>query len=165
MKLINALRSVENHIPDPASGLPEELFLAISRMTPMVNVDLLVQDENGRTLLSWRDDRFSGAGWHVPGGVIRFRERLEHRLLKVAELEIGASVEYDPVPVAVNQIIDPSLPARSHFISILYRCYLGSAFEPVNHRRSATTPGYLKWHASCPENLIKVHDIYRSFLH
>jgi colanic acid biosynthesis protein WcaH len=165
MNLTDTITRLERLLPDPSSGLPEQVFHAVSRMTPMVNVDLLVQDENGRTLLAWRDDPLSGAGWHIPGGVIRFRERLEHRLMKVAELEIGAPVSFDPLPLAVNQLIDPSLPARGHFISILYRCFLGSAFVPMNSGRSSASPGYLGWHDSCPPDLIKVHEIYRPYFH
>ena len=32
----------------PQMGLPEELFHFVSRSTPIVNVDLLIKDENGR---------------------------------------------------------------------------------------------------------------------
>ena len=35
--------------PDPTAGLPEDLFLFISRITPLVNVDLLIQDDAHRT--------------------------------------------------------------------------------------------------------------------
>ena len=57
-----------------------------------IYIDMLVQhikDENERTLLSWRDDQFTGSGWHVPGGIVRFKETMEARLGKVAETEIG----------------------------------------------------------------------------
>ena len=54
--------------------LPEELFRFISTISPLVNVDLLIKDDTNRTLLTWRDDEHYGAGWHVPGGIIRFKE-------------------------------------------------------------------------------------------
>ena len=54
-------------------------------LTPLVNVDLLIKD-SGRTLLTWRDDEFYGPGWHIPGGILGFKERALDRLAKVAEL-------------------------------------------------------------------------------
>ena len=76
-------------------GLPDEVFYYISRTTPLVNVDLLIKDENGRTLLSWRNDRYAGKGWHVPGGIVRFKETLETRVQKVAEIEVGVNISFE----------------------------------------------------------------------
>ena len=163
MNVHEAIEFLDKQIPHPSSGLPQEVFLFISRITPMVNVDLLIKDENGRTLLSWRDDQFAGTGWHVPGGIVRFKENIETRLLKVAEKEIGAIVEFDPVPIAINQII-LSHNTRGHFISILYKCFLSSNYIPKNTGLSNNDVGYLKWHNSCPMNLVKVHEIYRSYI-
>src|SRR5258705_8683005 len=66
------IRRIESQIDTRA--LPEELFLFISRITPLINVDLLIQDYGKGTLLTWRSDRFFGPGWHVPGGIIRHKE-------------------------------------------------------------------------------------------
>lgn len=81
MILTKALDLIEKQIKDPTVGLPEEVFLFISRITPMINVDLLIKDESGRTLLSWRDD-YTGKGWHVPGGIIRYKEKIDTRIKK-----------------------------------------------------------------------------------
>ena len=37
---IDAIRILDDLAGDPRTGLPEDLFLFISRMTPLVNVDL-----------------------------------------------------------------------------------------------------------------------------
>jgi hypothetical protein len=37
-------------IGDPRQGLPEEVFLFASRITPLINVDVLTQDDRGGTL-------------------------------------------------------------------------------------------------------------------
>ena len=66
-----AISVLDESVDNPEVGLPEELFRFVSRLTVMVNIDLLVKDELNRVLLSWRDTEFSGAGWHVPGGIIR----------------------------------------------------------------------------------------------
>jgi colanic acid biosynthesis protein WcaH len=163
MNIHEAIEFLDKQISNPSSGLPEEVFLFISRITPIVNVDLLIKDEKGRTLLSWRDDKFVGAGWHLPGGIVRFKERLEDRLRKVAEKEIGEIVEFDPIPLAINQVICKH-NTRGHFISILYKCFLPSKFIPKNTGLSKTDNGYLMWHDSCPANLVKVHEMYRKYI-
>ena len=50
--------------------LPAKEFLEISKKTPLINVDLLIENEDGDVLLSWRDDEYCGTGWHIPGGII-----------------------------------------------------------------------------------------------
>lgn len=49
---------IQAHIPDSRLGLPDELFYLVSRLPPLVNVDLLIQNEKRQTLLVWRDDAF-----------------------------------------------------------------------------------------------------------
>lgn len=164
MNIHEAIEYLDKQITNPSAGLPEELFLFVSRVTPMVNVDLLIKDESERVLLSWRHDRFAGTGWHVPGGIVRYQESMETRLVKVAETEIGAAVEFDPVPIAVNQIIDNKLVARGHFVSVLYKCSISSKYSPKNVGLASNDPGYLMWHDACPDNLIRYHEIYRKYM-
>ncbi len=164
MTLEEAIDFLNSRVPTPAQGLPEEVFLFASGITPMVNVDLLVRDDRGRTLLAWRSDRYSGTGWHVPGGIVRFKETLEYRVQRVAESELGACVIFEPHPVAINQLIHPDRNVRGHFLSILYRCRLPDGFQISNAGRGPTDPGYLQWHVECPENMVHCHEIYRSLI-
>jgi colanic acid biosynthesis protein WcaH len=161
----DAIRMLKEKVPDPSQGLPDELFYYISATTPMVNVDLLIKDEKGRTLLSWRDDRYAGHGWHIPGGIVRFKETLEGRIQQVAKTEVGVDrIEFEKTPLAIHQIIHPHRDTRGHFISILYRCFLPGTFLPKNAGLAVSDSGYLMWHSSGPDNLLALHEIYRSYL-
>jgi len=164
MNIADAIAGFDKQVPNPSKGLPDEVFDYISKTTPLVNVDLLIKDENGRTLLSWRNDQYCGKGWHVPGGIVRFKETLETRVKKVAETEIGVNISFDPIPMALNQFIHPERDIRSHFISILYKCFLSCTFVPQNKGLSNEDRGYLMWHDFCPDNLIKYHEIYRRYI-
>jgi len=163
MTINEAIAVLEAEISDPNNGLPFEVFQFISRLTPLVNIDLLIKDENNRLLLAWRDDQFAGQGWHIPGGIVRYKEDLETRIQKTAQREIGSHIQFNPEPIAMNQIICKH-ETRGHFISLLYECSLSSDFIPANDKLSAHDIGYLAWHDSCPENLIKSHEMYRKFL-
>jgi colanic acid biosynthesis protein WcaH len=163
MKLSEAIAAIENSVDNARDGLPQDVFELVSRLVPMVNVDLLIKDEQNRTLLAWRDDIYAGTGWHIPGGIIRFKEDPLTRLQKVAQAEIGCTLEYDDQPIALTPIICRH-ETRGHFFSLLYQCYLPSSFQPDNHTRLKTDPGYLAWHSQCPDNLVKCHDMYRDFI-
>lgn len=164
MNISEAIAFLDLEVANPAEGLPEELFLYISRTTPLINVDLLIKDERGRTLLSWRNEKYTGIGWHVPGGIVRFKEILETRIKIVAETEIGTEVRFDRTPLAIHQIIHPSQNIRGHFISFLYKCFLESTFIPQNNGLSRNDNGYLAWHDSCPRPLFAFHEIYRNHI-
>lgn len=159
--LITELR---RYIQDPKVSLPDELFYFISSVTPMINVDLLIKDCHGRTLLTWRDDRFHGPAWHLPGGIIRFKEKIEDRIYKVAETELGCSVSFAPNPIHVQGMINCERDIRGHFISLLYLCKLES--EPNLADKSLALPqhGQWSWHDISPSNLLKVHETYRVFI-
>lgn len=160
----DAIKVIEQHILNPSEGLSDEVFYFISRTTPLVNVDLLIKDKNGRTLLAWRDDQHAGQGWHIPGGIVRFKETLEERINKVAETELGTTVRFDPEPVVLNQLIHKKHDTRGHFISILYNCHLPDTFTLLNKGLAPGSRGYLQWHDSCPDNLISYHEIYKSYI-
>lgn len=155
---------LEHKIDDPNKGLPEDVFEAVSSLTPMVNVDLLFRDEAGRVLLIWREDAVCGNGWHIPGGIIRYKETREERLNKTAQAELGTSISYDSVPVAVNEIIVPQ-KVRGHFISFLYRCYLPEDYPEIPSVQEGRKyqPGEMCWHQICPKQWVKgQQEVYAS---
>ena len=118
MREINdLLQKIRNKIQNPREELPEEIFLFATEITPMVNVDLLIKDKDGRILLSWRNDRFYDKGWHVPGGILRLQETFEQRIQLTALEEIGCRVEHSIEPIEIVPIICEDMIQRSHFIS------------------------------------------------
>jgi ADP-ribose pyrophosphatase YjhB (NUDIX family) len=157
------IEALEAAAGDPHAGLPEDLFLFVSRITPLVNVDLLVQDDRGRTLLTWRDDECFGQGWHVPGGIIRYKESAADRVRACAREELGAEVVAESLPLLVSESIRAA-DTRGHFIALLFQCRLTTALD---ERRRATgashTPGVWAWHERCPPDLLEVQRQYARF--
>lgn len=157
-----AIRTLDSCIDDASQGLPEDIFLFVTGITPMVNVDLLIRDDRGCTLLTWRDDGYCAAGWHVPGGIVRFKERMEDRIHAVAASELDTSVRFTPEPLAVNEVIHPSRGVRGHFVSFLFECILlGSPSPCLRLGQGAPKPGQWAWHKECPDNLVSVQDMYK----
>lgn len=164
MRLDEHIHAIESAIADPRQGLPDEVFRLVTRLTPMANVDLLIRNDRRETLLTWRDDELY-RGWHVPGGIIRFKERMADRVAEVARLELGASVKIQGAPVAVNEVIHLERHARGHFIAFLFECDLTSEpDETLRHTAGQPRHGQWAWHCGCPADLIQSHEMYRRFL-
>jgi len=165
MESKDVIEMLESLIEDPCKGLPEDVFLFVSKITPLINVDLLIKDEKSRTLLTWRDDGYCSPGWHIPGGIIRFKETVVTRVKTVAKHELGAEVEFDPVPLAINEVIHPTRKMRGHLISLLFCCTLMTPLaESRCYKIGNPKPGDWAWHDTFPENMIPVHEMYRQFI-
>lgn len=162
--LTDHLAAVEGAIADARCGLPEDVFRFISRVTPLINVDLLIKDERSRTLLTWRDDEFYGPGWHIPGGIIRYRETFADRVRACARAELGTDVELEPAPILVVEDV-AGQETRGHHISLLFRCRILG--PPDEHRRAAAgrpSAGQWRWHDCRPPDLIAEQHRYARFL-
>jgi ADP-ribose pyrophosphatase YjhB (NUDIX family) len=165
MNLKAAIAALEAHCTDPRSGLPEEVFLLLTRLTPMANVDLLIKDDAGRTLLTWREDIYHGAGWHIPGGVIRLKETAAHRIAAVARLELGCDLTAEDYPTAINECISETQTNRGHAVSLLYRCTLISKpSAALRYSGGKPHPGMYHYFDRAPDNLLKVHQMYRKYI-
>ena len=147
---------------DKREGLPEHLFEYISSITPMVNVDLLIHNPNKGVILSWRSDKFYGPGWHIPGGIIRFKESLITRLKKVALKELNIEKIEKINFQSIYQIMNPTRDVRGHFLSLLFSAEIGlvNNFELYDSEKSFLPDGACKWHTSVPVNLIPQHKRY-----
>jgi ADP-ribose pyrophosphatase YjhB (NUDIX family) len=164
-KIDEAIQYLLESVPDKFTGLPQSVFYFISQLTPMVNVDLLIKNKSGQTLLTWREDAYYGPAWHIPGGIVRFKETLDSRLNAVARDELDATIEFNPVPLTVQQKIHPKRDVRGHFISILFRCSLTSNPDPLKKFVDGKPQkGQWSWHDKAPENLLSVHDSFRPYI-
>jgi len=164
-KLTQLLDEAMASVTDAKQGLPQELFYFVSQLTPMINVDLLIKNKKGQTLLTWRDDQFYGPAWHIPGGIIRFKESFDKRIQQVALTELGCSVRCSDAPINVRNMINTERDIRGHFISLLFICELKGEPDPAKEwRAEQPLAGQWAWHDSAPENLIKVHEVFRKFI-
>ncbi len=153
----------KNKTINPEQGLPEELFLEISGLVPITNVDLFILDDKGRLLLTWREDKYFGRGWHLPGGCIRFKETMLERVQKTALDELKTPVRIDEEPIAIKDVIVnekrlelENQNTRAHHIAILFRCYLEKEAY-VNEMICEKKAG---WFPKIPSDILDVHSAY-----
>jgi len=144
-------------------GLPKNLFYFISKLTPLINVDLIIKNNKGMLLLTWREDKFYGPGWHFPGGIIRFKERMSNRINFVAQNELGMEVNYIDNPILINELFAKERDIRGHFISLAILCKPKSQPNPIlQYKSGMIKSGQWKWHSKCPKKLIKQQLVYKN---
>ncbi len=155
----------------PEKGLGEELFLFVSSLVPIVNVDLLVFNSKGQFLLTRRNDSHCGNGWHVPGGCVRLKETFDERIREVANLELGLSeFTYNKEPLKVFEIFSEDnrdiacQSERSHFVSIVFKCYASDSFIPNNGDKKESDVGFIKWFDSLPDDFLTIQSCYKELL-
>ncbi len=64
-------------------------FLHLVRTGPLVSIDLVARDAEGRVLVGWRVNRPARDAWFVPGGRIYKDERLGDAFERVTAAELG----------------------------------------------------------------------------
>lgn len=75
--------------------LSEPDFTSVIARTPLVSVDLIIQDQaSGKYLLGWRHNRPAQGHWFVPGGRILKNERMDAAFARLSRDELGVEVPY-----------------------------------------------------------------------
>ena len=69
--------------------LPQDVWLQIVANAPLVSIDLIVRDRQGRVLLGLRKNEPARGSWFTPGGAIRKNESLDAAYARIAEAELG----------------------------------------------------------------------------
>jgi colanic acid biosynthesis protein WcaH len=74
-------------------------------------------------------------------------------------------VEFDPQPIAVEQLMEPDRRERGHFISLVFRCRLLGPPDPRLRYEHGEPPqrDQWSWHEGCPSDLIAAQVHYRRF--
>ena len=166
----DAVELLRNAELDTDQGMPEELFLLVSGLVPLANVDLLVVNRQNQVLLARRSDPFYGDSWHIPGGCMRFQESFAHRIQETARAELGCEVVFEETPLAVRNVIrgpNTKLPhrrERGHNVAILFRCSLPEGFQIQNGSRTEMDNGYLKWFEALPKDFLPIQHVFDDIL-
>ena len=106
---------------------------------PFVACELVIIGKEG-ILLTWREDKW-WKGWHFPGGLLRYNEKFEERIQKVASEELGIHIKKCEFlfPVEYNDCL------RNHGVSMIFLC------------TTDTTPNDGKFFKKMPKDIIDEH--------
>ena len=92
-------KSVNLYQKNPANHgsalLSDSLFEKIIKHTPLIAIDLIVQDSARNHLLGLRKNPPAQGYWFVPGGRIRKNETLEQAFHRISTDELGLACDLD----------------------------------------------------------------------
>lgn len=73
--------------------LDEDTFRGVVASTPLVSIDLVVQNEHGELLLGHRLNRPAQGFWFVPGGRVQKNETLDGAFRRLTSGELGSALD------------------------------------------------------------------------
>ncbi|WP_312485927.1 GDP-mannose mannosyl hydrolase [Stutzerimonas nitrititolerans] len=73
--------------------LDEDAFQGVVASTPLVSIDLVVQNKHGELLLGHRLNRPAQGFWFVPGGRIQKNETLDEAFRRLTSGELGSAFD------------------------------------------------------------------------
>ena len=69
--------------------LSDETFKSVIQHTPLISIDLIVRNEQGKVLLGKRVNAPAKGYWFVPGGRVRKNETLDDAFVRLVKEELG----------------------------------------------------------------------------
>lgn len=105
--------------------LDSAIFSTVIDSTPLISIDLLVIDEQGRILLGLRNNRPAKGFWFVPGGRILKNETLESAFKRLSLNELGVEFSIHDAKLLgpfthlyTDSVFDESI--STHYVAIAY---------------------------------------------
>lgn len=127
-----------------AAPLPDDLFATVVANTPLISIDLIVEDANGGILLGLRTNPPAKGCWFVPGGRVRKNEPLDAAFSRIARDELGLHAQRAVFPMAglYEHFYDVNFAgavgASTHYVVLAYRLSIGPdslQLPPEQHSR------------------------------
>jgi colanic acid biosynthesis protein WcaH len=110
----------------PVKRLSQPEFDELVRLGPLVSIDLVVRDREGRVLLALRNHAPAKDTLFVPGGAILKGEPIEAAFERIVARELGLNVSYDAARLrGVYQHFyrisrSPSEPGGTHYVVLAH---------------------------------------------
>ena len=106
--------------------LDDKTFSTVLNSTPLVSIDLLIENGNGEFLLGERLNRPAKGFWFVPGGRILKNETLKEAFARLTLTELGEAFEINIASLQgpYDHIYDDSVfgeTPSTHYVAIAYR--------------------------------------------
>ncbi len=117
--------------------ISDEQFLKVIDATPLVSIDLILENHQGKILLGKRNNRPAQNYWFVPGGRIRKNERLADAIKRISSAELSTEIMLsDGQPLgAFEHIYDDNFSGsdgiNTHYVVLAYKIRIKDDFKIV----------------------------------
>ncbi len=105
-------------------------FVEVVKKTPLVSIDLIVENNRNEVLLGFRKNEPAKNYWFVPGGRILKNERIAEAFERIAENELGINLAYEDADfLGVFEHLYPKNPTQkrefsTHYVVLTYQVKL-----------------------------------------
>ena len=141
--------------------LSKKEFAHIVKHTPLVSIDLIIENEEGRILLGYRNNQPVKGYWFVPGGRIRKDEPFREAFRRIFRAETGQSIKFEEAEfLGVYEHLYPGDNFAgeegygTHYIVIAYRMAPGGALNNLPKEQHAS----YRW--ATPAEILNDPDIH-----
>ncbi len=113
-------------------------FLKVIDATPLISIDLIVENDAGHVLLGKRNNRPAQGFWFVPGGRIRKNETLAQAFHRISTTELGIVMPFERAsPLgAFDHIYSDNFAnadgINTHYVALGYKVRLEKGIEFVS---------------------------------
>ena len=113
----------------------DEQFLNVIDATPLVSIDLIIENHNGEILLGKRLNRPAKDYWFVPGGRIRKNEKIADAFARIAKVELVLSLSVNDSQLlgAYNHIYGDNYLGKeginTHYVVLGYKIKLNETLN------------------------------------
>lgn len=122
--------------------IPDSAYRLVHKLVPWPAVEVLIYDEDGKFILTYRDDEFKG--WHIPGGYMKPNESCQEACDRHVRKERIAEAVTDLKLIAIHVWLAGEHPF-SYPISLIIAC---KAVGEIVERDD------LKWFRRIPKDTI-----------
>ena len=110
--------------------LSRERFVDVIDATPLVSIDLIIRNAEGKVLLGYRENKPAQNFWFVPGGRIVKNELLADAFVRLLRLELGDHF-------SLSMLAD-----EAEFLGVYQHLYDDNAFDAPNVSTHYVVLGY-----------------------
>lgn len=150
--------------------LSSEVFRTVIASTPLVSIDLVVENSEGDVLLGQRRNRPAQGFWFVPGGRILKNESLDAAFHRLTLIELGQIFERSSARLLdvyehfyKDSIFGSTkISPDTHYVVLAYQLTLPvtATLSPPDSQHSQ----YRWWSRADLENSAEVHNNTRAYL-
>lgn len=124
--------------------LSDDAFKTVVESTPLISIDLIIEDSNAHFLLGKRVNRPAKGTWFVPGGRVLKNESLDAAFTRLCDVELGINMtrsEASFMGVYEHLYQDSALSENisTHYIVLAYKITLS---QPLNDLPTAQHDNY-----------------------
>jgi len=137
--------------------LSKELFSSVVENTPLISIDLIVENSEGKVLLGKRVNEPAKGFWFVPGGRVFKDETLDKAFVRTLKEEIGLNLVREKSSFYglyehfyENNVFDDSF--TTHYIVLAHKITTDTELKLNNQHES------YKWFSK--EELLEIDDVH-----